>query len=64
MEKKAATDFLVPIVNADFDETEKPDGLIRAGHSVIGVPKRGSAKGGMISGANFARAAGGGGVLL
>ena len=47
--------------HADFDETAHPDGLIRAGHSVIGVPHRGEIKGGMISGANFARAAGGGG---
>ena len=59
--KKAATGLSCANCHADFDETEKPDGLIRAGHSVIGVPKRGSAKGGMISGANFARAAGGGG---
>lgn len=47
--------------HADFDEAAKPDGLIRAGHSVIGVPSRGEAKGGMIKGADFARAAGGGG---
>ena len=47
--------------HADFDDTANPDGLIRAGHSVIGVPHRGEAKGGMISGENFARAAGGGG---
>ena len=47
--------------HADFDETANPDGLIRAGHSMIGVPHRGEAKGGMIKGADFARAAGGGG---
>lgn len=47
--------------HADFDETANPDGLIRAGHSIIGVPHRGEAKGGMIKGADFARAAGGGG---
>lgn len=47
--------------HADFDESAKPDGLIRAGHSVIGVHQRGSAKGGMIAGDDFARAAGGGG---
>lgn len=47
--------------HADFDETANPDGVIRAGHSMIGVPHRGEAKGGMISGENFARAAGGGG---
>ena len=62
--KKAATGLSCANCHADFDETEKPDGLIRAGHSVIGVPKRGSAKGGMIAGANFARAAGGGWILL
>ena len=47
--------------HADFDDTANPDGLIRAGHSIVGVPHRGEAKGGMITGANFARAAGGGG---
>ena len=47
--------------HADFDEEANPDGLIRAGHSIIGVPQRGSAKGGMIAGADFERAAGGGG---
>ena len=47
--------------HADFDDTANPDGLIRAGHSVVGVPHRGEAKGGMIKGADFARAAGGGG---
>lgn len=47
--------------HADFDEAANPDGLIRAGHSVVGVPHRGEAKGGMIKGADFARAAGGGG---
>ncbi|MYC77858.1 cytochrome c [Candidatus Poribacteria bacterium] len=47
--------------HADFDETANPDGLIRAGHSVVGVPHRGEAKGGMIKEADFARAAGGGG---
>ncbi|MCY3722868.1 cytochrome c [Candidatus Poribacteria bacterium] len=47
--------------HADFDEIANPDGLIRAGHSVVGVPHRGEAKGGMIKGADFARAAGGGG---
>ena len=47
--------------HADFDDTANPDGVIRAGHSMIGVPHRGEAKGGMISSENFARAAGGGG---
>lgn len=47
--------------HADFDDATNPDGLIRAGHSVVGVPHRGEAKGGMIKGADFARAAGGGG---
>ncbi|RKU20157.1 hypothetical protein C6500_09375 [Candidatus Poribacteria bacterium] len=47
--------------HADFDDAANPDGLIRAGHSVVGVPHRGEAKGGMIKGADFARAAGGGG---
>ncbi|MCE2402585.1 c-type cytochrome [Candidatus Poribacteria bacterium] len=58
---KVATGLSCADCHADFDEAAKPDGLIRAGHSMIGVPQRGSAKGGMISGANFARAAGGGG---
>lgn len=47
--------------HADFDEATESDGLIRSGHSIIGVPHRGEAKGGMIKGADFARAAGGGG---
>ncbi len=59
--KKAATGLACADCHADFDEATKPDGRIRAGHSVIGVPHRGTAKGGMISGADFARAAGGGG---
>ncbi len=47
--------------HADFDEATTPDGRIRAGHSIIGVPHRGEAKGGMITADIFARAAGGGG---
>ena len=56
-----ATGLACASCHADFDETAKPDGVIRAGHSVVGVPHRGEAKGGMIKGADFARAAGGGG---
>ena len=56
-----ATGLTCANCHADFDETENPDGVIRAGHSVVGVPHRGEAKGGMITGADFARAAGGGG---
>ena len=47
--------------HADFDEDANPDGKIRAGHSIIGVPHRGEAKGWMIKGDMFRRAAGGGG---
>ena len=47
--------------HADFDEAVNPDGKIRAGHSIIGVPHRGEAKGGMIKGEMHRRAAGGGG---
>lgn len=47
--------------HADFDEATNPDGRIRAGHSIIGVPHRGTAKGGMITADIFARSAGGGG---
>ena len=47
--------------HADFDEDANPDGKIRAGHSIIGVPHRGEAKGGMIKADIFRRAAGGGG---
>ena len=47
--------------HADFDEATNPDGRIRAGHSIIGVPHRGTAKGGMITADIFERAAGGGG---
>ena len=56
-----ATGLSCASCHADFDDTANPDGLIRAGHSIVGVPHRGEAKGGMITGANFARAAGGGG---
>ncbi len=47
--------------HADFDESATPDGRIRAGHSIVGVPHRGEAKGGMITAEMFARTAGGGG---
>ncbi len=47
--------------HTDFDEATNPDGRIRSGHSIIGVPSRGEAKGGMIKGDMFKRAAGGGG---
>ncbi|MCZ6681041.1 MAG: cytochrome c [Candidatus Poribacteria bacterium] len=47
--------------HADFDEAANPDGRIRSGHSIVGVPHRGQAKGGMIKGDMFRRAAGGGG---
>ena len=47
--------------HADFDETANPDGKIRAGHSIVGVPHRGEAKGGMIKGDMFRRTAGGSG---
>lgn len=56
-----ATGLTCANCHADFDENANPDGVIRAGHSIIGVPQRGSAKGGMIAGADFERAAGGGG---
>ncbi len=56
-----ATGLTCATCHADFDDTANPDGVIRAGHSVVGVPHRGEAKGGMIKGADFARAAGGGG---
>ncbi len=58
---KSVTGLSCADCHADFDEAAKPDGLTRAGHSVIGVPHRGTAKGGMISAADFERAAGGGG---
>ena len=47
--------------HADFDETAHPDGQIRSGHSIVGVPQRGEAKGGMLKGDMFRRGAGGGG---
>lgn len=47
--------------HADFDEDVYPDGKIRAGHSIIGVPHRGEAKSWMIETEIFRRAAGGGG---
>ena len=56
-----ATGLTCANCHADFDDTANPDGVIRAGHSVIGVPHRGETKRGMVKGANFARAAGGGG---
>ena len=59
--KGYATGLSCANCHADFDDTANPDGVIRAGHSMVGVPHRGQAKGGMISDENFARAAGGGG---
>ncbi len=59
--KGHATGLTCANCHADFDDTANPDGVIRAGHSVVGVPHRGQAKGGMIPAENFARAAGGGG---
>ncbi len=56
-----ATGLTCANCHADFDETANPDGIIRSGHSVVGVPHRGEAKNGMIKAADFARAAGGGG---
>ena len=56
-----ATGLTCASCHADFDDTANPDGVLRAGHSVVGVPHRGEAKGGMIKGPDFARAAGGGG---
>ena len=61
LEPKKATGLSCASCHADFDDAAEPDGVIRAGHSVVGVPHRGEAKGGMITGADFARAAGGGG---
>ena len=58
---KVATGLSCADCHADFDEAKESDGLIRSGHSVVGVPHRGTAKGGMISAADFKRAAGGGG---
>ena len=59
--KGYATGLSCANCHADFDDTANPDGVIRAGHSVVGVPHRGQAKGGMIPAEDFARAAGGGG---
>lgn len=61
LEPKKATGLSCASCHADFDDAAEPDGVIRAGHSIVGVPHRGEAKGGMIKGADFARAAGGGG---
>ena len=47
--------------HADFDEVTNPDGRIRAGHSIVGVPHRGTAKGGEITSDIFERTAGGSG---
>jgi mono/diheme cytochrome c family protein len=47
--------------HADFDDAANPDGLLRSGHSIVGVPHRGEAKGGMLKGDMFRRGAGGGG---
>ncbi len=61
LDVKKATGLSCASCHADFDDAAEPDGVIRAAHSVVGVPHRGEAKGGMIKGADFARAAGGGG---
>ena len=51
-----ATGLACADCHADFDDTANPDSLIRAGHSMVGVPHRGEAKRGMIKGADFAPA--------
>ncbi|MCH8293796.1 c-type cytochrome [Candidatus Poribacteria bacterium] len=61
LDPKKVSGLACATCHADFDEAANPDGKIRAGHSIVGVPHRGSAKGGMIKGEMFTRAAGGGG---
>ena len=61
LEPKKISGLACADCHADFDEEANPDGKIRAGHSIIGVPYRGEAKGGMIKADIFNRAAGGGG---
>ncbi|MDE0297308.1 MAG: c-type cytochrome [Candidatus Poribacteria bacterium] len=61
LEPKKISGLACADCHADFDEEANPDGKIRAGHSIIGVPYRGEAKGGMIKADIFRRAAGGGG---
>ena len=61
LEPKKISGLACADCHADFDEDANPDGKIRAGHSIIGVPHRGEAKGGMIKADIFRRAAGGGG---
>jgi mono/diheme cytochrome c family protein len=61
LEPKKISGLACANCHTDFDEEANPDGKIRAGHSIIGVPQRGEAKGGMIKGDMFRRAAGGGG---
>ena len=61
LEPKKISGLACADCHADFDEDANPDGKIRAGHSIIGVPQRGEAKGGMIKADIFRRAAGGGG---
>lgn len=61
LEPKKISGLACAHCHADFDEDANPDGKIRAGHSIIGVPNRGEAKGGMIKADIFRRAAGGGG---
>ena len=61
IEPAKATGLTCANCHADFDETAQPDGIIRAGHSVVGVPHRGEVKSWMIKDADFARAVGGGG---
>ena len=54
-----ATGLTCANCHADFDEIVHPDGVIRAGHSVVGVPRRRAVKYPGISVAEFFRAAGG-----
>ena len=61
LEPKTISGLACANCHADFDEEKNSDGKIRAGHSIVGVPRRMEAQGGTIKGEAFTLSAGGSG---
>ncbi len=59
---RKATGFSCTSCHADFDESKNSDGLIRSGHSIIGVPNRKESQWEKVTPGLFQRTAGGAGV--
>ena len=62
VDPRKATGFSCASCHADFDESKNRDGLIRSGHSIIGVPNRKESQWEKVTPGLFQRTAGGAGV--